>query len=204
MWFGQNVSPGWSSTLSRSWEIPPTMRPSTCSTVVRDCDWIRIERSEVLQTWLELNTNASGSGRLPAQLRNRATIGAMTIWCRSHDQLLPKGKNYDDLAQGFTVPIKNGFNLTAVIAGVQEQTEHVPSVLLVFRRNWCLTFSVHYTTLQPAPLNVVLLALFQERNSFSEATAHHVPSDSVYPGHSGKRLRASCFATRDYRYGSRR
>ena len=49
-----------------------------------------------------------------------------------------------------TVPIKNGFNLTAVIAGVQEQTEQVPSVLLVFRRNPCLTFSVHYTTLQPA------------------------------------------------------
>jgi hypothetical protein len=57
----------------------------------------------------------------------------MTIWCRSHDQLLPKGENYDDSAQEFTVPIKNGFNLTAVIAGAQEQTEHVPLVPLVFR-----------------------------------------------------------------------
>jgi hypothetical protein len=47
--------------------------------------------------------------------------------------------------------------------------------------------------------------LFQERNSFSEATAHHVHSDSVYPfRHSDKRLRADCSATRNYRYGSGR
>ena len=44
MSFEQNVSHGWSSTLSRSWEIPPTMRPSTCSIVEEDCDWIRTEQ----------------------------------------------------------------------------------------------------------------------------------------------------------------
>ena len=27
--------------------------------------------------------------------RNRATIGAMTIWCRSHDPLLPKLRKFD-------------------------------------------------------------------------------------------------------------
>ena len=57
MSFEQNVSHGWSSTLSRSWEIPPAMRPSTCSIVEEDCDWIRTEQSEALQTWLESNTN---------------------------------------------------------------------------------------------------------------------------------------------------
>src|SRR5216683_4225438 len=92
MLFGQNASHGWLSTLSRSWEIPPTIRPSTCSTVVGDCDWIRIEQSDVLQTWLESDTNASGSGCSLALRRNRATIGAMAIWCRSHDQLLRKAR----------------------------------------------------------------------------------------------------------------
>jgi hypothetical protein len=64
------------------------MRPSTFSTVVRDCDCIRIEQSEVLQISLELNTNVSGSGLSLAQLRNRATIGAMAILCRSREPSL--------------------------------------------------------------------------------------------------------------------
>jgi hypothetical protein len=73
----------------------------------------------------------------------------MTIWCRSHDQLLPKGENFDDSAQN--PRFRSRINLTVAIAGVQKQTEHVPSVLPVFRLSPCLTFGAHYTTLQPAP-----------------------------------------------------
>jgi hypothetical protein len=49
-------------------------------------------KSEVLQTWLESNTNAPGSGCSPAQRRDRATIRAMAIWCRSQDQLLRRAR----------------------------------------------------------------------------------------------------------------
>jgi hypothetical protein len=49
---------------------------------------IPIEQSEVLQISLELNTNVSGTGLSLAQLRNRATIGAMTILRRSREPSL--------------------------------------------------------------------------------------------------------------------
>jgi hypothetical protein len=43
--------------LSRSWEIRLGCDPSTCSIVEEDCDWIRTEQFEALQTLLESNTN---------------------------------------------------------------------------------------------------------------------------------------------------
>ena len=103
--FGQNASHGWLSTLSRSWEIPPTMRPNTCLTVVRDCDWIQIERSELCRPGGNRTRTcpALSAGDRPELIRDKLVDVARTraLCPASIDAKSPSHSSSDHVTSGF-------------------------------------------------------------------------------------------------------